>query len=315
VLKNFIIMLSIYNFMKILVTGGSGFIGRNIVKKLKEKGYYVITLDLKNKNSISDAHIKGDVRDIKLMIHTTKNIDVVFHLAAVTSPPEFEDIFSNGYETNVQGTYNVLASSLHNNVKRVILASSSSVYGDSKTISSEDKIPENYRNFYPASKRINELTAKVFMNYGLDTVSLRYFNTYGIGENTKGSYSSVIWKFIDDIMNRRVPVIYGDGTQKRDFIYVEDTARASVLAMERGKSGEVYNVGTGVSTDFNTIFRIIKEEMNFDGDAVYVPNPLKSYQMFTQADITKSKRDLGFEPEYDIRRGVRKILEEIKSLS
>ncbi|PMP75365.1 MAG: hypothetical protein C0180_01560, partial [Aciduliprofundum sp.] len=292
-----------------------GFIGRNIVRNLKNKGHYVITLDIKDKDSMADEHIKGNILDLNLLKRALRDVDYVFHLAAVTSPPEFEDIFSNGYETNVLGTYNVLASSLHNNVKRVILASSSSVYGDSKTISIEDNIPENYRNFYPASKRINELTAKVFMNYGLETVSLRYFNTYGIGENTKGSYASVIWKFIDDIMNRRVPVIYGDGTQRRDFIYVEDTARASVLAMERGKNGEVYNVGTGVSTDFNTIFRIIKEEMNFDKDAIYVPNPLKSYQMFTQADITKSKRDLGFEPEYDIRRGVRKILEEVKFLS
>jgi len=300
--------------MKILVTGGSGFIGRNIVKKLKNKGHYVISLDIKEKNSISDEHIKGNILDTNLLKKALKDVDYVFHLAAVTSPPEFEDLFSNGYETNVLGTYNVLAISLYNNVKKVILASSSSVYGDSKTISSEDKIPETYRNFYPASKRINELTAKVFMNYGLETVSLRYFNTYGIGENTKGSYASVIWKFIDDIMYRRVPVIYGDGKQRRDFIYVEDTAKASILAMERGKNGEVYNVGTGVSNDFNTIFKIIKEEMNFDKDPIYIPNPLKSYQMFTQADITKSKKDLGFEPEYDIRKGVRKILEEIRSL-
>jgi UDP-glucose 4-epimerase len=297
--------------MKILVTGGSGFIGRNIVKKLKDKNYYVITFDIKDKNSIADEHIKGNILDVNLLKKAIKDIDVVFHLAAVTSPPEFEDLFSNGYETNVLGTYNVLAASLYNNVKKIILASSSSVYGDSKTISREDNIPETYRNFYPASKRINELTARVFTNYGLETVSLRYFNTYGIGENTKGSYASVIWKFIDDIMNGRVPVIYGDGSQKRDFIYVKDTAKASILAMERGKNGEVYNIGTGVSTDFNTIFKIIKEEMNFDGDAIYVPNPLKSYQMFTQADITKSKRDLGFEPEYDIRKGVREILYEL----
>ncbi|MGC8995526.1 MAG: NAD-dependent epimerase/dehydratase family protein [Thermoplasmata archaeon] len=300
--------------MNILVTGGSGFIGRNIVRKLKEKGHYVITLDLKDKNSVSDEHIKGDVRNIKLMLKVTENTDVIFHLAAVTSPPEFEDLLSEGFETNVIGTYNVMAAAVKNNVKRIIIASSSSVYGNSKSVSVEDAIPENYLNFYPASKRINELTAKVFTNYGLETVSLRYFNTYGIGENTKGSYASVIWKFIDDIMNGRVPVIYGDGTQRRDFIYVEDSARASILAMERGRNGEVYNVGTGVSTDFNTVFNIIKEEMNFDKDPIYIPNPLKSYQMFTQADITKSKRDLGFEPEYDIRKGVRKILEELTNL-
>lgn len=298
--------------MRILVTGGSGFIGRNIVKKLKEKGHYVITLDIKEKNSNSDEHVTGNILDLELMKKITRRIDCVFHLAAVTSPPEFEDLLSDGYRTNVLGTYNVLASSARNGVRRVILASSSSVYGDSMRISREEDLPDSYRNFYPVSKRINELTAKVFMNYNLETVTLRYFNTYGIGENTKGSYSSVIWKFIDDIRNGRSPVIYGDGTQRRDFIYVEDTARASVLAMERGKNGEVYNVGTGISTDFNTIFKIIKEEMSFDGDAIHIPNPLKSYQMFTQADITKTKRDLNFEPEYDIRKGVRKILSQLK---
>ena len=301
--------------MKILVTGGSGFIGRNIIKLLKENSNYVISLDIKDKNSISDEHIVGNVLDLDLLKKVTRDVDYVFHLAAVTSPPEFEDLFSIGFQTNVLGTYNVLASSAYNGVKRVILASSSSVYGNSKNISREDFIPDNWNNFYPASKRMNELTARVFMNYGLETISLRYFNTYGIGENTKGNYSSVIWKFIDDIMNKRAPIIYVDGSQRRDFIYVEDTARASILAMERGKNGEVYNIGTGVSTDFNTIFKIIKEEMNFKGDPIYIENPLKSYQMFTQADLTKTRRDLGFEPRYDIRRGVRKILEELKYLS
>jgi len=301
--------------MNILVTGGSGFIGRNIVKQLKDNGHFVVSLDLREKNSNADEHIIGDVRNLELMKKITKNMDFVFHLAAVTSPPEFEDLVSDGYETNVMGTYNVLAASAVNGVKRVIIASSSSVYGSMHHIARESDVADKYENFYPMSKKINELTASVFLNYGIETVSLRYFNTYGIGENTKGSYASVIWKFIEEIRNGKVPVIYGDGSQKRDFIYVEDTARASILAMERGKNGEVYNVGTDISSDFNSIFKIIKEEMNFNGDPIYIKNPLKSYQMFTQADLTKTRKDLGFEPKYDIRSGVRKILEELKYLS
>jgi len=156
------------------------------------------------------------------------------------------------------------------------------------------------------------MTAKSFKSYGLETISLRYFNTYGIGENSKGSYSSVIWKFIDDIRNERRPIIYGDGKQRRDFIYVEDTARASVMAIENGVPGETYNVGTGVSTEFNEIFKIIREEMNYDGTPQYIPNPLRSYQVFTQADMNKTKRELKFEPSYDLRRGVRKILEQLR---
>ena len=155
------------------------------------------------------------------------------------------------------------------------------------------------------------MTAKSFRSYGLETILLRYFNTYDIGENSKGSYSSVIWKFIDDIRNGRRPIIYGDGKQRKDFIYVEDTARASIMAMENGVPGETYNVGTGVSTEFNEIFQIVKEEMNYDGSPEYIPNPLRSYQMFTQADMSKTKRELKFAPEYDVIKGVRKMLEEI----
>ena len=113
---------------------------------------------------------------------------------------------------------------------------------------------------------------------------------------------------IDDIKNGRKPVIYGDGRQSRDFIYAKDTARASILALEKGKSGEVYNVGTGRTTDFNTIFEIVKMETRYEGDADHIQNPLKNYQLFTQADLNKTSEHLGFRPEYDIRRGIREIL-------
>jgi len=297
--------------MDILVTGGSGFIGRNIVNILKERGHTVTTLDIEEKKSISDYHIKADVRDMEKVRSAYKNKDYVFHLAAVTAPPEFENLLAKGFETNVVGTYNVLASSAVEGVRRVIIASSSSVYGQTSRPSSESDIPERYTNFYPLSKRINEMTAKSFKSYGLETISLRYFDTYGIGENSKGSYSSVIWNFIDDIMKGRKPVIYGDGTPRRDFIYVRDTARASILAMDNGRDGEEYNVGTGNSIDFNTVFQIVKEETGYDGDAVHILNPLKSYQLITQAVMKKSNDELKFFPEYDVRKGVREIVKSL----
>ena len=107
----------------------------------------------------------------------------------------------------------------------------------------------------------------------------------------------------------KAPIIFGDGTQKRDFIYIEDNARASVLAMEKGRAGEAYNIGTGISTDFNTIFKILKEEMRSDIEAKYVKNPFTSYQMFTMANIEKARKELQFEPEYDIRAGVKRMLQ------
>ena len=301
--------------MNILVTGGSGFIGRNIVSLLKKEGYKVGTLDIRDKDSEADYHIMQDVRSMNMLLKASKGIDYVFHLAAVTSPPEFENLTGEGYGVNVIGTYNVLAASAANKVKRVILASSSSIYGQTSVPAKEAELPSTYTNFYPGSKRINEITGRIFLNYDIETVFLRYFNTYGIGENSKGNYSSVIWKFIDDIRNKKKPTIYGDGTQRRDFIYVKDTARASILAMENGKPGEAYNVGTGQSVDFNSIFGIVKEEMGYEGEAEYVPNPLKSYQYFTQADMSKSNAELKFLPEYDVRKGVRDILDSKGSSS
>ena len=297
--------------MNILVTGGSGFIGRNIVKMLKEEGNTVGTYDMRDKNSVSDYHIMSDVRNLKMLEKACSGIDYVFHLAAVTSPPEFENLTGEGYEVNVMGTYNVLAASAKNNVKRVIIASSSSIYGDIREAARESELPAAYSNFYPMTKRINEMTARLFNQNGLETVSLRYFNTYGVGENSKGNYSSVIWKFIDSIRNRKKPIIFGDGTQRRDFVYVDDTARASVLAMKNGTPGEAYNVGTGKSTDFNTIFHMVKEEIGYQGEAEYVPNPLKSYQTFTLAEITKTRGELKFEPRYDVRAGIRETLNRL----
>ncbi len=295
--------------MNILVTGGSGFIGRNIVKLLKEEGNTVATLDIKDKNSVADYHIMSDVRNLHTVQNACKGMDYVFHLAAVTSPPEFENPLSEGYSVNVLGTYNVLAASATSGVRRVILASSSSVYGSMSKPAKEDCLIDSFSNFYPLSKRINEMTAVFFLNYNLETVCLRYFNTYGIGENSKGAYSSVIWKFIESIKRGKTPEIYGDGRQSRDFVYVGDTARASIMAMKKGKPGEIYNVGTGITTDFNEIFNVVKKASGFKGEEQHVPNLLKSYQNFTQADMSKTREELGFLPDYDIARGVTEILD------
>ena len=298
--------------MNVLVTGGSGFIGRNIVKALKEKGNEVGSLDIKEKNSVADYHITCDIRNRHMVKKALKGIDQVFHLAAVTSPPEFENLMADGYEVNVLGTYNILAASQANGVRRVVIASSSSIYGNSSTMTQEENFTKEYANFYPLTKRINEMTAKLFKDYSLEVVALRYFNTYGAGENSKGPYSSVIWKFIESIRNNRKPVIYGDGKQSRDFVYVKDVAAASILSMENGKPGEAYNIGSGSSTSFNAILDIVKRETGYQGDAEYVKNPLKSYQHFTLADISKSRQMLGYSPQYDITMGVRDILHSLK---
>lgn len=295
--------------MRVLVTGGSGFIGKNIIKQCKEMEFETVTFDTKA-NLDADTHLMGSVLDFNLLNKSMNGCDYVFHLAATTSPPQFEEPGNNGYEVNVLGTYNVLEAAFENKVKRVVLASSSAVYGNMSESADENNLPVTYNNAYPVTKIINEITARFFTSSSrVETVALRYFNTYGIGEDTKSQYASVIWRFVKALQIGQVPEIYGDGKQSRDFIYVDDTARASILAMEHGIPGEAYNIGTGVTTTFNDIFKIVKEEMHSTVEPRYVPNPLKNYQYFTQANITKAKKDLGFEPRFDLRSGVRKMTE------
>ena len=277
---------------------------RNTVKTL-------LSYDIAGKDNDANDHVIGNISDFNKLNASMKDIDYVFNLAAVTAPPQFEDIDSNGYEINVMGTYNILKAAFKNNVKKVILASSSAVYGNIDVPAREDMVTDAYPNLYAVTKYTNEITARSFsLLRHLDSVYLRYFNTYGTGENSKGAYSSIFHKFIDDLRNKKTPVIFGDGTQRRDFIYIRDNARASVLAMEKGKTGEAYNIGTGKSTNFNTIYKIIKEEMGSNVEPKYEKNPFSSYQMFTQAVIEKAKNDLGFTPEYDIRSGVRAMLDQ-----
>lgn len=294
----------------ILVTGGAGFIGRGIIKACEEKGWKTISLDPRE-SKLADVSIKGSINDLELLRECTRNVDFVFHEAAVTSPPQFEEEPVSSFNLNTSGTLNVLKAASENGVQKIVMASSSAVYGDLKIPGVEDQPKPVYQNLYPLSKSVNEQTAAYFSSRGdIETVCLRYFNTYGIGENSKGAYSSVISKFVNDFSRGNAPVIFGDGSQRRDFVYIDDVAEANMKALENGKSGSVYNVGTGTSTTFNDIYSIVREETGSDFEPEYKPIPYKSYQMFTQADIAKSERELGFKAKYSIRDGVRKMLSE-----
>ena len=296
---------------KFLITGGEGFIGRNIKNYIVSKGDVAYTLDI---SGYPDYRVS--VTDFDSLMDIKEDFDGVFHLAAVTSPPQFEDDPLTGFEVNANGTLNVLEFARQKNIKRAVLASSSATYGNTGRMSTEENFPKIYANIYPITKMVDEYLARYYSDQKeIECISLRYFNTYGPGENTKSQYASVVWRFIKALSKGERAVIYGDGKQKRDFIYVLDTARASFLAMLHGKSGESYNIGTGVSTTFNDIYDIIKEEMHSVLEPDHVPNPLKNYQYFTQADMTKTRRDLGFIPEYDLRSGIRSMLQnDIRSI-
>ncbi|WMT44443.1 MAG: NAD-dependent epimerase/dehydratase family protein [Cuniculiplasma divulgatum] len=296
---------------RFLITGGEGFIGRNIRKYIADHGMDASTLDISG-----NPDYMISVTDFTSLMKIENRFDGIFHMAAVTSPPQFEDDPLYGFQVNANGTLNILELAKRRGIGRVVLASSSATYGDTGKVSVEDNLPQAYSNLYPVTKIVDEHLARYYsVRNEVECISLRYFNTYGPGENTKSQYASVIWRFIKAIHSGDRPVIYGDGKQRRDFIYVEDTARASVLAMLHGSPGESYNVGTGVSTTFNEIFNTVREEMHSQAQADHVPNPLKNYQYFTQADMTKTARDIGFKPEFDLRSGIRKMLQnDIKSI-
>ncbi len=296
---------------KYLITGGEGFIGRNIKNYLLSKGDKAYTLDI---NGNPDYRIS--ITDFQKLMNIEEEFYGIFHLAAVTAPPQFESDPIEGFEVNANGTLNVLEFAYRKNVKRVVIASSSATYGNSNGMSEDDAFPKVYANIYPITKMVEEYLARYYSyQKGVECISLRYFNTYGPGENTKSAYASVIWRFVKALGAGESPIIYGNGEQRRDFIYVVDSARASVMAMLHGKSGESYNIGTGVSLTFNEIFKIVKDEMHSSIEAKYAPNPLKSYQYFTKADTSKTRRDLGFTPEYDIRSGVKDMLRyDIRSI-
>ena len=293
-----------------LITGGEGFIGRNIKQYLQKNNCDALTLDTDGK---PDYMIS--VTDFYSLMDIDEEFDGIFHLAATTSPPQFESDPLGGFNVNANGTLNILEFAKRKKIRRVVLASSSATYGNSESISREEIIPKTYSNLYPITKIVDEYLARYYsVRKEVECIPLRYFNTYGIGENSKAQYASVVWRFITDLHNANTPVIFGNGEQSRDFIYVEDTAKASVLAMERGIPGESYNIGTGTTTNFNDIYRMVAEEMHSEVQAEHIPNPLKNYQYFTQADITKARKDLGFDPEFDLRSGIRKMIAATKSI-
>ena len=288
-----------------LITGGEGFIGRNIISKLRDRGCEAYSLDI-----VGKPDFKISITNRKKLENINRKFDGIFHLAAVTSPPQFEIKPDNGLRVNVNGTFNVLDFARKHGVNKVVLASSSAIYGDTREVAVESKYPDRYLNLYPVTKIVDELFSRHYsLREDLSSVSLRYFNTYGPGENTKGAYASPISKFLTSAIKGKDIEVFGDGTQSRDFIYVKDTAAASIAAYEKGKTGESYNVGTGITTSFNEIAELVKSVSRSNSRIIHIKNPFKNYQMFTQADMNKTFGELRFRPSFDLRRAIGEMLE------
>lgn len=284
----------------ILITGGKGFIG----------SYLVETLSKDNNVKVFDIQDGKDIKDFELLKRELKNVDVVFHLAGLISVEESMRKPLDYIENNIIGSYNLLKSASETGVKKIVFASSASVYGDYPENPKKEDMPLIPKSPYAFAKITVERLVDKFNGNELKTVSLRFFNIYGPGQNVNSAYAAVIPIFIKKALNNEDLIIYGDGNQTRDFIYIDDVINACVLASEKG-SGAI-NIGSGIPISVNEIAKLIIELTNSKSKIRHIENRSGDIT-HSLSDISRAKDLLGFEPKYDIRTGLKKTIEWFKS--
>ena len=291
---------------KVIVTGGSGFIGSHLVDLLVEDGYEVNVVDIKDptedRRNKEVIYHKKDIRDLKQITPLFKDAKFVFHLAALPRVQFSIEHPIETNETNVTGTLNVLKAAVDSKVKRVIYSASSSAYGDQDKMPLEEEMRANPKSPYGLQKYIGELYSKVFSDvYGIETVSLRYFNVYGPRLDPEGDYALVVGKFLDQRKKGQTMTIIGDGKQTRDFTHVKDVARANILAMKSDKvgDGEVLNIGAGKGRSINYLAEML------GGSTKYIEARLEPQD--TEADNSKAKNLIGWEPKISFEDGIKEL--------
>jgi nucleoside-diphosphate-sugar epimerase len=309
-------------YIRILVTGGVGFIGSHLVDRLLHEGFEVTVIDNLDtgrlKNIAHNQHrkefhfIKGDIRNFNLVKETMKDIDAVFHeaaLASVTLSVE-NPILTN--DINVSGTLNLLKASSDLHVKRFIYASSAAVYGDTPSPQKREDMTPNPTSPYGASKLAAENYVKLFHKlYGLETVSLRYFNVYGPRQrfDIQSAYGGAITIFTNRLLKNMPPIIYGDGEQTRDFVYIQDVVEANMLALNSNNAaGEVFNIGTGTPISINQIAEALKNILNKKHLKNIYTDPRPTDIRHGYADINKANKILGYNPKFSIKEGLTELV-------
>ena len=309
----------------VLVTGGAGFIGSNLTEALLQKGHSVRVLDDfstgKRENLIFDKKhrslemIEGDIRNLSTCQRAIKGMEVVFHQAALPSVQRSIEDPEISNAVNVGGTLNILLAAKEIGVKRVVYASSSSIYGDTPTLPKHEEMPSNPLSPYALQKYIGEQYCRLFYQlYGLDTISLRYFNIFGPKQDPNSVYSAVIPKFIDALLQGRAPIIFGDGEQSRDFTYIENVVQANLLAMSAEHlHGEAINIACGKRISLNQLVNVLKEILGAKQSPIH-QEPRQGDVKHSLADIRKGKEILNYEPKIGIEVGLKKTVEFFKKI-
>lgn len=308
---------------KYLVTGGAGFIGSNIVKKLLENGKNVRVVDnlstgIKENieeflNNPNFEFIEGDLTNLDTARKVVKNIDYVLHEAAVPSVPRSIEDPIRSNNANITATLNILVAARDEKVKKLVYASSSSIYGDNPELPKKEDFPIRPISPYALTKYVGERYCQIFWNiYGLPTTCLRYFNVFGSKQDPKSQYAAVIPNFISAFLKNERPVIYGTGEQSRDFTFVENVVEANILAANSLEgNGEVFNIACGGETSLNQLVDFLREITGKDIKADY-QKERQGDVLHSRADISKIKKILDYSPKIEFNEGLLKTFEWYK---
>jgi len=303
--------------VNILITGGAGFIGSNIARSLCKTNKVrivdnLLTGRLSNLDGCKEEveFIECDIRDAKALTQAMKGIDYVLHQAALPSVPRSVAEPGASNDINITGTLNVLIAARDSGVKRVVYAASSSAYGDTPTLPKNESMTPNPLSPYAVTKLTGEYYCKVFHKvYGLETVSLRYFNVFGPRQDPKSQYAAVIPRFIMSIAEGKPPTVYGDGEQTRDFTFVENVIDANVLAMTaKGAAGEVFNIACGERFSLNNLVERLNGIMETDLEPIYEKTRTGDIK-HSLADISKASKILRYKPRLGFGEGLKKTVD------
>jgi len=309
--------------LNVLVTGGAGFIGSNIVETLLNTGVkFVRIMDNLKTGKMENIQFLlnkyenveffyGDISNLEDCRNAVKNIDVVTNQSALGSVPRSVDDPLSSHIANVNGFLNILVAAKEQNIKRVVYASSSSVYGDNPVLPKVEENTGNVLSPYAATKAIDEIYAGVFTRcYNMECIGLRYFNIFGPRQDPNGAYAAVIPKFISLMRSGNQPVINGDGSFSRDFTYVENAVQANILALttENEKCfGEAFNIGAGGQTSLLELIEVLQKELKTDIEPIFGPNRPGDIP-HSNADITKATNMLEYDPKISFEEGMKKYI-------